>query len=120
VNLTDGFDGLRQAQRPSCASFLAWSASCSTGTRASTAVHSAAEPRPGCDGRWGGACVGFLWVERRAGPVNMGDTGSLAIGTGLACLALSMNVQLLLPIHRRPVRHRDDVGGDQVISFQGL
>ena len=28
----------------------------------------------------------------------MGDTGSLAIGTGLACLALSMNIQLLLPI----------------------
>jgi phospho-N-acetylmuramoyl-pentapeptide-transferase len=28
----------------------------------------------------------------------MGDTGSLAIGTGLACLALALNVQLLLPI----------------------
>jgi phospho-N-acetylmuramoyl-pentapeptide-transferase len=28
----------------------------------------------------------------------MGDTGSLAIGTALACLALEMNVQLLLPV----------------------
>ena len=28
----------------------------------------------------------------------MGDTGSLSIGTGLACLALSLNVQLLLPV----------------------
>ena len=30
--------------------------------------------------------------------IFMGDTGSLAIGTALACLALEMNVQLLLPI----------------------
>ena len=28
----------------------------------------------------------------------MGDTGSLAIGTGLAALCLQMNLQLLLPI----------------------
>jgi phospho-N-acetylmuramoyl-pentapeptide-transferase len=28
----------------------------------------------------------------------MGDTGSLALGTGVACLALSLNVALLLPI----------------------
>ena len=28
----------------------------------------------------------------------MGDTGALAIGTGLACLGLSMNLTLLIPI----------------------
>jgi phospho-N-acetylmuramoyl-pentapeptide-transferase len=28
----------------------------------------------------------------------MGDTGSLALGTGLACLALELDVTLLLPI----------------------
>jgi len=46
----------------------------------------------------GGACVGFLWWNTAPARIIMGDTGSLAIGTGLSCLALSMNVQLLLPI----------------------
>jgi len=46
----------------------------------------------------GGACIGFLWWNAAPARIIMGDTGSLSIGTGLACLALSMNVQLLLPI----------------------
>jgi phospho-N-acetylmuramoyl-pentapeptide-transferase len=45
-----------------------------------------------------GACVGFLWWNAAPARIIMGDTGSLALGTGLACLALLMNVQLLLPI----------------------
>ena len=45
-----------------------------------------------------GACVGFLWWNAAPARIFMGDTGSLAIGTGLACLALEMNLQLLLPI----------------------
>jgi phospho-N-acetylmuramoyl-pentapeptide-transferase len=45
-----------------------------------------------------GACVGFLWWNAAPARIIMGDTGSLAIGTGLACLALALNVQLLLPI----------------------
>ena len=45
-----------------------------------------------------GACVGFLWWNAAPAKIFMGDTGSLAIGTGLACLALQMNVALLLPI----------------------
>lgn len=46
----------------------------------------------------GGACVGFLWWNAAPARIFMGDTGSLAIGTALACLALEMNLQLLLPI----------------------
>ncbi|HXZ83144.1 MAG TPA: phospho-N-acetylmuramoyl-pentapeptide-transferase [Acidimicrobiales bacterium] len=46
----------------------------------------------------GGACVGFLWWNAAPARIFMGDTGSLAVGTALACLALEMNVQLLLPI----------------------
>ncbi len=46
----------------------------------------------------GGACVGFLWWNAAPARIIMGDTGSLAIGTGLACLALTLCVQLLLPI----------------------
>ncbi len=45
-----------------------------------------------------GSCVGFLWWNAAPARIFMGDTGSLAIGTGLACLALEMNVALLLPI----------------------
>src|SRR6202012_3133019 len=46
----------------------------------------------------GGACLGFLWWNAAPARIFMGDTGSLAIGTGLACLALELNVALLLPI----------------------
>ena len=45
-----------------------------------------------------GACVGFLWWNAAPAQIFMGDTGSLAIGTGLACLALATNTDLLLPI----------------------
>jgi phospho-N-acetylmuramoyl-pentapeptide-transferase len=45
-----------------------------------------------------GACVGFLWWNAAPARIFMGDTGSLAIGAGLGCLALLLDVQLLLPI----------------------
>lgn len=45
-----------------------------------------------------GACTGFLWFNAAPAEIFMGDTGSLAIGTGLAALALTTNTNLLLPI----------------------
>lgn len=45
-----------------------------------------------------GACAGFLWFNAAPAEIFMGDTGSLAIGTGLATLALVTNTHLLLPI----------------------
>ena len=45
-----------------------------------------------------GACTGFLWWNAAPARIFMGDTGSLAIGAGLACLALTTNTMLLLPI----------------------
>jgi phospho-N-acetylmuramoyl-pentapeptide-transferase len=45
-----------------------------------------------------GACAGFLWWNAAPARIIMGDTGSLAIGAGLASLALTLNVHLLLPI----------------------
>ena len=45
-----------------------------------------------------GACAGFLWWNAAPARIFMGDTGALAIGAGLAALALTLNVQLLLPI----------------------
>jgi phospho-N-acetylmuramoyl-pentapeptide-transferase len=43
-----------------------------------------------------GACTGFLWWNAAPARIFMGDTGSLAIGAGLAGLALSTNTGLLL------------------------
>ena len=45
-----------------------------------------------------GACAGFLWWNAAPAKIFMGDTGSLAIGAALACLALTTNTTLLLPI----------------------
>ncbi len=45
-----------------------------------------------------GGIVGFLWWNAAPAQIFMGDTGSLAIGSGLAALALTTNTQLLLPI----------------------
>jgi len=45
-----------------------------------------------------GACAGFLWWNAAPAQIIMGDTGSLAIGAGLAAMALMTNTHLLLPI----------------------
>jgi phospho-N-acetylmuramoyl-pentapeptide-transferase len=45
-----------------------------------------------------GACAGFLWWNAAPARIIMGDTGALAIGAGLAAMALTLNVQMLLPI----------------------
>jgi phospho-N-acetylmuramoyl-pentapeptide-transferase len=45
-----------------------------------------------------GACAGFLWWNAAPARIFMGDTGSLAIGAGLAGLALTMKLDLLLPV----------------------
>ena len=45
-----------------------------------------------------GACVGFLMFNRHPAQVFMGDTGSLALGGGVAALALLTHTELLLVI----------------------
>jgi phospho-N-acetylmuramoyl-pentapeptide-transferase len=45
-----------------------------------------------------GACLGFLWWNAAPAKIFMGDTGSLAIGSGMAALCLLMNIDLLLVI----------------------
>jgi phospho-N-acetylmuramoyl-pentapeptide-transferase len=44
------------------------------------------------------ACCGFLWWNANPMTIFMGDTGSLAMGVGIAALALQMNVALLVPV----------------------
>ena len=45
-----------------------------------------------------GSTTGFLWWNAAPAKIFMGDTGSLAIGGGLAGLALLLNTHLLLPL----------------------
>jgi phospho-N-acetylmuramoyl-pentapeptide-transferase len=45
-----------------------------------------------------GGCAGFLWWNAAPARIIMGDTGALAIGAGIAALALTEKVDLLLPI----------------------
>ncbi len=43
-----------------------------------------------------GACVGFMWYNSHPAAVFMGDTGSLALGAGLAAIAVVTEMELLL------------------------
>ena len=102
VNLTDGLDGL--ATGAALLSFVAYTVmsiwqygqSCFWGEipRCYTvrdpldlAVFAAATA---------GACFAFLWWNSSPARIFMGDTGSLALGGGLAALALMTRTELLL------------------------
>ncbi|HEX3015485.1 MAG TPA: phospho-N-acetylmuramoyl-pentapeptide-transferase [Desulfobacteria bacterium] len=43
-----------------------------------------------------GGCLGFLWFNRHPAKVFMGDSGSLALGSALAALAILTRTELLL------------------------
>lgn len=45
-----------------------------------------------------GALIGFLWWNTNPAQIFLGDTGSMAIGGGLAALAILSHTELLLPI----------------------
>ena len=102
VNLTDGLDGLAAGS-----SIFAFSAFVVIGFWAfrysSDANLNIYDLKQGLDlaviaAAMVGACAGFLWWNAAPARIFMGDTGSLAIGTGLACLALTTNTNLLLPL----------------------
>ena len=65
-----------------------------------------------------GACLGFLWWNAAPARVFMGDVGSLALGAGMAGLALLTNTIMLLPIlgGLYVVETLSVIG--QVVSFQ--
>ena len=97
VNLTDGLDGLASGSSTFCFATLAiigyWQyrhfSIYHVGDALDLALASVA---------LAGACVGFLWWNAAPAKIFMGDTGSLAIGSGLAALCLLMNLDLLLVI----------------------
>jgi len=103
VNLTDGLDGL--AAGSSMYSFIAYMVIGFWGFRHSdiggandvyNLVHS--YDLAIVAAAMTGAITGFLWWNANPARIFMGDTGSLAIGTGLATLALMTSTVLLLPV----------------------
>ena len=86
VNLTDGLDGLASGTVAVAALFYTL---IMYGTDSSLMVFSTAIM---------GACVGFLWYNHYPARIFMGDTGSLALGGGLAAVAILSHTEALLPI----------------------
>ncbi len=87
VNLTDGLDGLASGISAIVALFFAISALVLKAY--APGLFSAA---------MAGACLGFLKYNRYPARIFMGDTGSMALGGGLAASAIMMNMELFLPL----------------------
>lgn len=87
VNLTDGLDGLASGSTAFISLFFAVTGMmygiCSGSFFCSALC---------------GACLGFLVFNKNPAKVFMGDTGSLALGGGLAAAAIVMKLELMLPI----------------------
>ena len=99
VNLTDGLDGL--AAGSSTFSFAVLAIMGYWIFRHENVFHVLP---PGaldlalCSVALAGACLGFLWWNAAPAKIMMGDTGSLAVGSGLAAVCLLLNLDLLLPV----------------------
>jgi len=87
VNLTDGLDGLASGVTFLVSLFFAL-VSAGMGLDSSGVFFAALS----------GACLGFLLFNKNPAKVFMGDTGSLALGGGLAAAAIILEMELLLPI----------------------
>ena len=87
VNLTDGLDGLASGVTMFVALFLALVGIAFSFTAASVFCSAIT-----------GACLGFLFYNRHPAKVFMGDTGSMALGGGIAAAAIIMNIELVIPI----------------------
>lgn len=88
VNLTDGLDCLASGVTILVSLFFAIAA-VTYNASAGGGVFCAA---------LAGGCLGFLVFNKNPAKIFMGDTGSLALGGGLAAAAIVMHFELLLPI----------------------
>ena len=86
VNLTDGLDGL--AAGTVMIVMLVMAAIAYRSGMLDPAVFAAA---------LAGSCIGFLWFNSYPADIFMGDTGSLALGMALGCLAVLTKIR----VHRR-------------------
>jgi phospho-N-acetylmuramoyl-pentapeptide-transferase len=97
VNLTDGLDGLAAGSATFCFGVLSIIGYWQFRHFPIYHLHSSLDLGLVAVGLVG-ACLGFLWWNAAPARIIMGDTGSLAIGTGLGALCLLMDLDLLLVI----------------------
>src|SRR5487761_893040 len=97
VNLTDGLDGLAAGSGTFCFGVLAIIGYWQFRHFSIYHLHAALDLGLVAVGLVG-ACLGFLWWNAAPARIIMGDTGSLAVGTGLGALTLLMNLDLLLAV----------------------
>jgi len=102
VNLTDGLDGL--AAGPFLVAAAAYLILAYLSGNAKTAAYlqifhvvGVGELTVFC-GAMAGAVMGFLWYNTYPAQVFMGDTGSLALGGALGCVALATKHEILLTV----------------------
>jgi phospho-N-acetylmuramoyl-pentapeptide-transferase len=102
VNLTDGLDGLATGAAGitfgSYALISIWQFNQRCSTTAGPACYEVRDPLDLALVAAGlvGACFGFLWWNASPAKIFMGDTGSLALGGGLAGLAILSRTELLV------------------------
>jgi len=84
VNLTDGLDGL--ASGTVMVVMMLMAAIAYRSDMFGAAVFAAAIA---------GTCIGFLWFNSFPADIFMGDTGSLALGTALGCLAVVTKTEVI-------------------------
>ncbi len=98
VNLTDGVDGL--AAGTSIIALATFTAMAVTiFIRSATPKHGRIENRLDIafiGAALIGAAIGFLWFNAFPAELFMGDTGAMALGGGMAAMAIMMKVELLL------------------------
>jgi phospho-N-acetylmuramoyl-pentapeptide-transferase len=98
VNLTDGVDGL--AAGTSIIALATFTAMAVTiYIRSQTVTHGRIANRLDIafiGAALIGAAVGFLWFNAFPAEVFMGDTGAMALGGGMAAMAIMMKVELLM------------------------
>lgn len=87
VNLTDGLDGL--AAGTVTIVMVVMAAIAYQENMLEPGIFSAAVA---------GACIGFLWFNSHPADIFMGDTGSLALGQALGCLAILTNTEFVVII----------------------
>jgi len=102
ANLTDGIDGLATGVSAIIGAALGILAYVSGNSIAAEYLDILYLPHTGellvFSAAFLGACIGFLWYNAYPAQVFMGDTGSLALGSIIAAMAILIRKELLIPI----------------------